>query len=371
MGDFKVFYSVPGDKKDAFGKAKDICLEQTAEMPEIELKKLKLERVNGKVESFKPFGKGRFLAGISYEPDVTAYEFTQLLNVMFGNSSMKAGVRVERIELGEKLAPVFRGPRFGAAGIRELLKVPERPLACAILKPMGLDGKALAKTAYELALGGVDIIKEDHGITNQPSARFKDRVRYCVWAVEKAKEKTGKQALYLANVTAPYDEIFERAGYAKDNGVGGYLVAPGIVGFDIMRSLSCSDDLSLPVFAHPALLGSFTVNPDSGVSAYCLHGQLMRLAGADGSIFPHFGGRFSWTEEDCGSAAKGCRDTMNGVDAALPCVGGGVTLEKLKNLIQFYGRNVVFLLGTGAVSGPDVTGRAKKIMKAIHPVRDI
>ena len=43
---------------------------------------------------------------------------TQLLNVIFGNSSIQPGLRVEDVSLPEALLGRFAGPRFGTAGLR-------------------------------------------------------------------------------------------------------------------------------------------------------------------------------------------------------------------------------------------------------------
>ena len=39
-------------------------------------------------------------------------------------------------------------------------------------------------------------------------------------------------------LTAPHKEVMKRARFAKDAGAGGIMVAPGIIGFDLMRELA-------------------------------------------------------------------------------------------------------------------------------------
>ena len=101
----------------------------------------------------------------------------------------------------------FRGPRFGRDGLRERLGVPTRPLLCTALKPLGLSPEGLAELAYRFALGGIDIIKDDHGLADQNFARFRDRVQRCAEAVARANRETGGRSIYVPNVTAPFDEI--------------------------------------------------------------------------------------------------------------------------------------------------------------------
>ena len=54
---------------------------------------------------------------------------------------------------------MFPGAKFGIAGLRELLGVPDHPLLCTALKRMGKSSEEFAKMAYCFARGGIDIIK--------------------------------------------------------------------------------------------------------------------------------------------------------------------------------------------------------------------
>jgi ribulose-bisphosphate carboxylase large chain len=56
----------------------------------------------------------------------------------------------------------------------------------------GSSTAALAEMAYQLALGGIDVIKDDHGLANQTWSPFEERVTACCAAVAKANEETGK-----------------------------------------------------------------------------------------------------------------------------------------------------------------------------------
>lgn len=89
------------------------------------------------------------------------------------------------------------------------------------LKPMGLSAAQLADYAYRFALGGIDIIKDDHGLANQPFAPFQEQVEYCLAAVERANRETGRRSIYVPNITAPVNLIRDQALFAKKAGVGG------------------------------------------------------------------------------------------------------------------------------------------------------
>ncbi len=263
---FSVTYRIFGSEKEARVKAEDICIEQTVEFPADEVPEgIIRDHVFGRIESFERQDTESFKAVISYAVEIAAGELTQLLNVIFGNSSIKPGIRVEHLDLPEPLLKQFKGPRFGREGLRKLLNVLHRPLLSTAIKPMGLSCQELADLAYRFALGGMDMIKDDHGLTNQCCSPFEERVKRCAEAVWKANKETGGRTIYIANITAPAREVMNRARIAKDAGAGGLMVAPGLIGMDLMRELADDDSIALPIMTHPALHGSF-VTGQGGLS---------------------------------------------------------------------------------------------------------
>jgi ribulose-bisphosphate carboxylase large chain len=114
-----------------------------------------------------------------------------------------------------------------------------------------------------------------------------------------------------------------------------------------MRLLADDDRLDLPIIAHPALIGSFTTSPTSGIAHDALYGQLMRLAGADATIFPNYGGRFSFSVEECASIAAGCAVEMGHFRPIFPSPGGGMSVDRVADMSRLYGRDVIYLIGGG------------------------
>jgi len=355
MERFSIVYRIAASENDAYARAQDICLEQTVEFPaELVPPGFIQDHLVGQITDFVPDGED-YIATISFAIETTANELTQLLNVIFGNISIKPGLRLEEIKLPDSLLKLFKGPRFGKAGLRDLLNVSQRPLLFTALKPMGLSSENLAELAYQFALGGIDIIKDDHGLTNQSFAPFEERVRLCAEAVERANLTTGHKCIYAANITAPYDEVMRRARYAKENGAGGLLMSPGLVGFDAMRSVAEDDSIALPIFSHPAFLGSYVLGSDCGISHFAIFGQIARLAGADGTIYPNYGGRFAFSREECQGIVRGTISPMGNLKTIFPCPGGGMSISSIPDMIQVYGSDVIFLVGGGLFKhGPNL-----------------
>jgi ribulose-bisphosphate carboxylase large chain len=148
--------------------AREICLEQTVELPESisDVRRVEpftvgtiehvecIHRPNDKVVVWK--------VTIAYPNHTAGGELPQFLNVVFGNTSLKHGVAVQNVTLSKHLMEnrdMFPGPRFGIVGLRKLLNVGEGPLLCTALKPMGKSSEELAEMAYSFARGGIDIVK--------------------------------------------------------------------------------------------------------------------------------------------------------------------------------------------------------------------
>lgn len=366
---FIAIYQLTGSESQARAMAQDICLEQTVELPDaLVMDEHIRSEIYGRIEDFQEIQRNIFQASISYAVDTVGGELTQLINVLFGNISLKPGIRLERIELPSEMKQ-FRGPRFGREGLRNYLGVYDRPLLSTALKPMGLSPKELAELAYSLALGGIDLIKDDHGLANQPFAPFQERIARCAEQVDRANHETGLNCVYAPNITASLPDIVERALFAKQNGTGALLVCPGIVGIDGMRTIADDERIALPILSHPAFQGSFVIDPHSGISHFCLFGQLNRLGGADAVIFPNYGGRFSFSQEDCRALVAGTAADMSDIAPIFPAPAGGMSLEHVGEMRTMYGRDVIFLIGGGLRSyGPDLVANCRHFRKLAETI---
>jgi len=367
---FGAWYRLTGTEEEASAKAKDLCLEQTVEFPaDLVPAGFIRDKVVGQLAEFQtqPDHPGFSRALITFLNDDTGMELTQLLNVLFGNISLKKGFRLESLKDCRNLWNQFKGPRFGREGLRQILGIPRRPLLCTAIKPLGLSTMGLAELAYRFAAGGIDIVKDDHGLANQPFSTFSDRVYRCAEAVQRGAEKARRKIIYAPNVTAPAGEMGKRASFAQKAGAGALLVSPGLTGFDSMRQLADDDNLGLPLLAHPAFLGSFVTSPDNGISPFTLFGQLMRLAGADASIYPHSGGRFGFTLEECRDITRGTAEPMGDLKPIFPTPGGGMSLKRIPELLEFYGTDVIFLVGGDLVKhGPDIEANCRLFVEMVE-----
>jgi len=364
---FCVRYRLLADSPDdADQRAKGIALEQTVEIPgDIVPAGYISDEIVGRVESVSHIAGNAYETEISYSPDSAGGEVIQLINVIFGNSSIQQNIRVTGFDPGQVIRDRFKGPRFGIEGVRARSGRAHGGLISPVIKPQGSSVRQLADIAYRCTLGGADIIKDDHGLANQAFAPYGERVRAVSEAVSEANAKSGGSALYFVNVTghtgSPVDEAFQ----AKEAGAGGVLLMPGLMGFGVVQALSRDPFFDLPIMTHPSFTGPYVLTLETGISHAIMYGVFQRLAGSDISVFPNVGGRFGFSVEECLSIADACRDPDGIGRAMMPGPGGGMSVERAGDMVSMYGEDVVFLLGGSLLRAGDGIGEAVRAMRDV------
>lgn len=363
----EVLYRLEGSLEECRDRARLLAIEETAEVsPDLCDTPFFRDRVVGRVGEVSPLpGRRACRVSISYPGAVGGREIPQWVSVLFGNVSLWPGVRVEAVRPSPALLRSFPGPAFGIPGLRRLLGVPDRPLVLSAVKPLGRTVAELARMAEELALGGIDILKDDHGITDQDFAPFRERVAACAEAVRRASDRTGHRCLYFPTVTGPADEMAARAQWALDHGAGGLLVSPWVAGLDWVRALA--RQTGLPVMAHPALAGAFFAHRDHGIAMPVAMGTLVRLAGADLAIFPGPGGRFAPAPKEVAAWDRALKEDLPGVAPTMPVPAGGLPLGGLGSLLSIFGRDVAFLVGSSLYRhSPDLSANAAHLRRLVQ-----
>lgn len=363
-GTIRATYELYGPAAEAERRAAALAVEQSHEFPtELapEHTHVSLARVVGLTQVHPTLVR----AQVDFPADLAGEDLSQLLVLLFGNVSLQPGVRLVDVELPAALEHVGPGPRVGVDGLRVLLDAPSRPLLATALKPVGLSTPELAARAEAFALGGIDLVKDDQGLASQRWSPYEERVVAVAEAVTAANARTGGRTLYLPTLSGPAETLEHRVRRGLDAGVGGFLVLPGVGGLDEVRHVASLVPPGTPLMAHPALLGSFVADPTHGIAPELLFGPLLRLAGADVVVFPSFGGRFSFTREQCEAIAEGLARPFGDVPAALPAPGGGMGLDRVPELLDTYGTDVVLLIGGELHRGGDLRRAAEEFRAAV------
>jgi len=341
-------------------RARALATEQSVEMPLEAIRHDEvMSRIVASVEGIRDLGGGAFEVKLGIAPETTGAEASQLMNMLFGNCSLQPEVSLLDVEFPAGFEKAFPGPRFGIAGLRTLTGAARRPITCTALKPQGAPLEHLAALARTFALAGIDVIKDDHGIANQVYAPFERRVPAVQRAIAEANRETGGRTFYAPTFSGGPRALAEQTRIAKECGVRMALVAPMLIGLPAFVELQV--DLDIPVMAHPAFAGAGRIAPP------LLLGKLFRLLGADATIFPNHGGRLSYSRATCHAIAAAARDPWLTLRPTLPVPAGGMTIDRVQEMLEGYGPHTMLLIGGGLLSAKEkLLDRAKEFVAAVH-----
>jgi ribulose-bisphosphate carboxylase large chain len=134
-----------------------------------------------------------------------------------------------------------------------------------------------------------------------------------------------------------------------------------ILGLPFLNEIAV--EIAMPVFAHPAFGGSLRIAPPA------LLGKLFPLYGADAVIYPNFGGRFSYSRGECAGIAGALRSPAAAVAPAFPVPAGGMRVEEMAPVLEFYGADTVLLVGASLLDSPGeeaLLSRSREFVAAVH-----
>ncbi len=83
-----------------------------------------LDEIVGTVEDIRDLGGGTFELRIGLAVSTTGLEAGQMLNMLFGNSSLHADMVLHDASFPDEVVQAFGGPHHGLAGLRERGSVP-------------------------------------------------------------------------------------------------------------------------------------------------------------------------------------------------------------------------------------------------------
>ena len=338
----------PGESPEA--KAKALAFEQTVELPPKSVSDELVASVVGRVERLERGAGDRWLATLYFRSSLAGGSFSQLMNLLYGNMSLLSGVRLLEVEWPDDLLTRFPGPRFGLEGLRDLCGVEaRRPLTCAVSKPLGLSALQLADLVSQYARAGIDIIKDDHSLADQPDAPFRERVALCQRAVEEVNRSEGTTAAYFPSLGGGGQELLDNFHFLRESGCRGTVVIPFYLGLDTVSGLASESELAL--LAHPSGSGVFFAE-EHGVAPEVYLGQLLRMAGCDAVIYPHAGGRFGMDTQTAGAISANLLADLGSLRPSAPAPGGSFDPAALAEWFDVYGPDSLFVVG-GAVACAD------------------
>jgi len=234
-----------------------------------------------------------------------------LLAAVAGNlSELKAFSGLKLLDL--KLPPVFldryQGPQFGVAGTRKLAGVYDRPIIGTIIKPsVGLSPEATAEQVRVLVEAGVDFIKDDELQSDGPHCPFEARVSAVMRVINDHAERTGKKAMFAANLTGDVDEMLARHDHVVAEGGTCTMASMNSIGLPAMKMLRAH--AQLPIHGHRNGWGMLGRSPATGMS-FLAYQKLWRLAGIDHTHVNGIDNKFCEENDSVIASARECLTPM-------------------------------------------------------------
>ncbi|MGB8700828.1 MAG: RuBisCO large subunit C-terminal-like domain-containing protein [Thermosynechococcaceae cyanobacterium] len=303
----------------------------------------------GEVLAVQTDAEGISLATVQFPVANTEGDIASLLTMIFGKYSMAGPAKVVAVRLPDTYG---LRPKFGISGLRSHLGIADRPFVMAIFKPsLGLSATDHAQILSQVAAAGLDIIKDDEILGDLASAPTLERLKACRPVIEAAQQRTGKPLLYAVNVTGRADRLLDRAKELVAAGANALLLNVLAYGFSVLEALAQDPEITVPIFAHPALAGAWCGSPDYGFSYAVVLGTLMAHGGADAVLYPaHYGSLpFDPVEE------RRIRDALRDRNV-FPVPSAGIHPGIVPRVIADYGQDVILNAGTGIMDHPDGPG---------------
>jgi 2,3-diketo-5-methylthiopentyl-1-phosphate enolase len=324
------------------------------------------ERVNQYLD--KPVAQA--IIKIAYPAANFSADLPAILTTVFGKLSLDGKVKLIDLEFHRDLLQAFPGPRFGIEGIRNKLGVYGRPLVMSIFKGViGRDIPYLTEQLREQALGGVDLVKDDEILFDNELTPFEKRIVEGKRVLEEVYAETGQRTLYAVNLTGRTFELKEKAKRAAELGADALLFNVFAYGLDVLQALREDDDVALPIMAHPAVSGASTPSEFYGFSYSLLLGKLLRIAGADFSLFPSPYGSVALPFEDAVSISDELVRISKPLKQSFPVPSAGIHPGMVPLLIHDFGIDSVINAGGGVHGHPDgAAGGGRAFRDAIDAV---
>ncbi|WP_078409210.1 2,3-diketo-5-methylthiopentyl-1-phosphate enolase [Priestia abyssalis] len=307
---------------------------------------------------------------IAYPAVNFSADLPAVLTTVFGKLSLDGKVKLIDLDFHPELLQAFPGPRFGIEGIREKLGVYDRPLVMSIFKGViGRDIEYLTEQLREQALGGVDLVKDDEILFDNELTPFEKRITEGKRVLDEVFEQTGHRTLYAVNLTGRTFELKEKAKRAAELGADALLFNVFAYGLDVLQALREDDDIALPIMAHPAVSGASTPSEFYGFSYSLLLGKLLRIAGADFSLFPSPYGSVALPFEDAVSISDELVFASKQLKQAFPVPSAGIHPGMVPVLMHDFGIDSVINAGGGVHGHPDgAAGGGRAFRDAVDAV---
>jgi Ribulose 1,5-bisphosphate carboxylase, large subunit len=306
-----------------------------------------------------------YIVQIGYPTKNFGPQIPMLYTAVIGNIANSGKLKLIDLNFPKEYVKGFKGPKFGIEGLREILNIPERPFVNNMVKPCtGWKPDDGAAMCYQVAKGGVDIIKDDELLMADPDwCPIEERTEKIMAKLKQAEEETGEGTLYTVNITDKVGKMKDNAMRALEKGANALMVNTYTIGFPAAQAIFEDPDINVPILAHVDYSGGLFGSPYNGISSPLLMGKLARMIGADLAIITSPYGKFPVVHSKYMMQCVEATAPLFGLKKMLPCISGGTTQPTTPAVMRDLGNDVCMAAG-GAVHGhpmgPEAGARAMR-----------
>jgi ribulose-bisphosphate carboxylase large chain len=232
-----------------------------------------------------------------------------------------------------------------------------------IIKPkVGLNPQDTAAVAFQAAMGGIDLIKDDETLTDQKFCPIDQRLPLVMKRLEEAKDETGREVLYAVNISTRADRIVERARHAVELGANMIMIDIFTTGFGALQALGEDPGIKVPIHVHRTMHAAFTRNPEHGIAMRPL-ARIIRMLGADQLHTGTVSGKMSHDAPEVKASIEVLTCACAGMKPTFPVSSGGLHPGKVAHEIATLGTDIVLQAGGGIHGHPDGTTAGARAMR--------
>ncbi len=266
----------------------------------------------------------------------------QLFNILIGKLPRLGFLTRFRLVSANLPSDFGPGPAFGVEGLRKITQQPSGPLLCRSMRPaVGLDTATMVQLNCDVLTGGFHIVKDDELAVFATFAEFKSHVRAMIAARDAARDETGEQKLYFANLICEPWELSQRWELCSYLGVDGVLIAPWIQGWGTLSYLA--RQRKMPILAHNTLGEMLTRHPDWKIDSAVVN-QWLRICGADLFVTDGEFGNVELTAAQCAHQLDAAQLSFDSHPAMMPILQGGKNPDGLPLYRDLVGSNDFMLI---------------------------
>jgi len=227
---------------------------------------------------------------------------------------------------------------------------------------VGLSTDAHVQITEDAWRGGVDLLKDDENLTDQPFNPFEERVERALEKAGELTEEAGEKKDYLVNVTAETEEMIRRVEFVHDQGGGFVMVDVVTAGWSSVQTVrEHCEDIDLAIHAHRAMHAAFDRVEHHGVSMRVL-AQVARLCGVD-HIHTGTAGLGKLENEGTPGINAWLGSDLYGMNDVLPVASGDLHPGVTDALINALGTDVAIQAGGGIHGHPDGTEAGARALR--------